>query len=194
MAGASGRARSSISTPVLVSVNYPGDTSSAGGSARLSHVVAIGEPAYKNREGVYIWRDPEAKWHLLRVLKLTIPVTGMITTAGRISTGQGEHLTITGAEKAAVNLNDPVDQITFTTTGEFLEFDLLLGGVCDPGRIYLGTRATNPKHMPFRLVNTPLRQEGPKASGAPGWQGLSPVPARDAPPGSGSGRGPGGRK
>lgn len=110
------------------------------------------------KDGVYIWCDPDSLWTIFWKGREKFTVSATITAAKpvllksavkvktRSPKTQPNKLELTNVPNSRIGI------LQFTSTEDYVEFDILLDGKSDPNRIYVGSYLDNPKQFPLKLV------------------------------------------
>lgn len=164
------------------------------------------------KDGVYIWCDPNGVWTISWWAREYFTLNAILTANKPITVKRSEkaetayprtvadRLEISSIPKARGGI------VQFVSADDSVEFEILIDGVADPNRVYVGSRLHNPKQFPLELrTRRTLSPSGmPDAESAfhqqestestDGYMGLTGSPSRSAVPtgqSHGSGRGGG---
>jgi len=209
-AGASGR---HVSAPPNAVPGSEGSTVSPSVSRSRNvgrHPLAC--PSTFLKDGVYIWCDPNGVWTISWWAREYFALKAIVT-ANKPITVKRSAKAETAYPKAVANRLEissiPKARggvVQFVSADDSVEFEILIDGVADPNRVYVGSRLDNPKQFPFELrtrrtfsrsglpdVGAAFYQQDSTES-TDGYMGLTGRPSRSAAPtgqSHGSGRGGG---
>ncbi len=170
----------------------------------------LGCPSTFLKDGVYIWCDPNGVWTISWWAREYFTLNAILTANKPITVKRSEkaerayprtvadRVEISSIPKARGGI------VQFVSADDSVEFEILIDGVADPNRVYVGSRLHNPKQFPLELrTRRTLSPSGmPDAESAfhqqestestHGYMGLTGSTSRSAAPAGqshGSGRG-----
>ena len=118
----------------------------------------LGCPAtFPRKDGVYIWCDPDGVWSISWWAREYFALNALLTAKKPITVKRSVKAKInflkTGAEQLEI-LSTPKARggiVQFTSADDSVQFEILVDGVADPNRVYVGSRLDNPKQFPLEL-------------------------------------------
>lgn len=109
------------------------------------------------KDGVYIWCDPNGVWTISWWAREYFTLKAILTTNKPITVKRSakaetayprtvaDRLKISSIPKARGGV------VQFVSADDSVKFEILIDGVADPSRVYVGSRLHNPKQFPLEL-------------------------------------------
>jgi hypothetical protein len=183
----------------LTIVSYPGQAQVLTAAA----ITFLNEPAAKERDGVYLWRDEQNLWHIQAVgrsfSEATVhlrPVDG--TLSHLLGTWKPSSAAGYQSELRLPALLSKPESSTFHFAGSAIDVLIDLDSRQDASRVFIGADRVSPESLPFRLYfmpegnPIPFIEVRPKAGSAS--SATTTPPSATVSGGRGSGGGPGVKK
>lgn len=182
-------------------LSYPaveGEDAGDGGDSELYRTrrILLTEPRAFDREGLYIWRDTNAVWHVRKVSTQPLHVSGSLTAEESLRVGNTEmpsldleKLGCGATRRSSTNL---AEALQFHVAGSYLDIDVRLNGKVTPWAIHIGPGA-RPARVPFRVLLRDVDAGGQRIEGSPDGRHQADALPQGVQPGSVGHGGGGGR-
>ncbi|MCK4448522.1 MAG: hypothetical protein KAW56_15755 [Candidatus Marinimicrobia bacterium] len=136
-----------------VRISYP---SLANHSERQGSYIIMNKTENHTHDGIYIWKENNRyilSWFGMNPLEISgkIIAEGEISICREVITGVEEKFNKTNSFNLSDILIDEIKHIKIYTSSKVTEFDILINGVYDPNRIFIGDKEKKPSQIPFQL-------------------------------------------
>jgi hypothetical protein len=160
--------RSTRSAPAMGSLGgtargtilYPGVGGDQSHSDTRWVEVDISEPASFKASGVYVWRDRSGLWNIKTTLDGVVSVSGTLSSDGSLSVvryGFSDYQPQVLFESVALpSTRNGLNSARFSVEGGYVDIDIRIEGLHEPGRVFIGQDLLNPTDIPFRIAAEPL--------------------------------------